>query len=391
MSNYSEIFIDGIPIYLKIYKDLREMILDGKILPNEKLPSENELKHKHGVSRFTVQHALQLLANEGLVTRRQGLGTFVRQPFNGQTPGSEPVILHLGGINNPETPLTQGHFQFSRLLEEFTRGQVKLQVHHSSELGTGTEQVKLVLDDRLDMFGAAVDWLAQLEPDWGVTNMGFLFRDLQHLKAFVKSPVNENLKLQLLKRTGLRIISDNWLRPSRVLISRKPCFELRDLKGMRMRIPSIPIYRKVWEALGTSPVETPWGSVESGLSRGIIDAADTPRDAILGMGFHHAAPFITLTRHLYSRACIVLAEARFRSFRSDIQEAILRAGEEVGEWYSSRVHEIFLDEKNKLLQEGARFIETDLEPFRARVRPLAERMEKKGAWTPGLYSAIQNL
>ncbi|MBW2145969.1 MAG: TRAP transporter substrate-binding protein DctP [Deltaproteobacteria bacterium] len=367
------------------------MILSGKLLPNERLPSENELKQRYSVSRFTVQHALRLLVSEGLVTRRQGLGTFVRHPVDGLMPRDEQIILHLGGINEPETPLTQGHFLFARRLEELTRGQIKIQVHHSSELGAGTEQIKKVQNNQLDMFGAAVDWLAQLEPDWGVTNMGFLFRDIKHLKVFVKSSINETLKRRLLERRALRIVSDNWFRPSRVLISYKPCFELKDLQGARMRIPAIPMYRKVWESLGTCPVEIPWGAVRDSLYRGIVDAADTPRDAILGMGFHRVAPFITLTRHLYSRACIVMAEVRFRSFRSDIRDAILRAGEEAGELYSSRVREIFLDDKNKLIQEGARFIETDIEPFRCRIRSLAERMEREGAWSKGLYRTIQEL
>jgi GntR family histidine utilization transcriptional repressor len=44
---------------------------------NSKVPSENELAAQFGVSRMTARRALQDLTDEGVLTRTQGLGTFV--------------------------------------------------------------------------------------------------------------------------------------------------------------------------------------------------------------------------------------------------------------------------------------------------------------------------
>lgn len=44
---------------------------------NAKVPSENELASQFGVSRMTARRALQDLTDEGVLTRTQGLGTFV--------------------------------------------------------------------------------------------------------------------------------------------------------------------------------------------------------------------------------------------------------------------------------------------------------------------------
>ena len=45
--------------YFDLMEDLRKQILDGAILPGDKLPSENELSVQYSVSRQTVRKALQ--------------------------------------------------------------------------------------------------------------------------------------------------------------------------------------------------------------------------------------------------------------------------------------------------------------------------------------------
>jgi GntR family transcriptional regulator len=57
--------------------DLRSAIREGVFGDGGQLPSEPELSRQLGVSRPTVRHALSLLEQQGLVLRRQGLGTFV--------------------------------------------------------------------------------------------------------------------------------------------------------------------------------------------------------------------------------------------------------------------------------------------------------------------------
>lgn len=58
---------------------LRERIASGEIGPGTRLASEPALALEHGVSRVTVRRALDSLAAEGLIDRRVGAGTFVRE------------------------------------------------------------------------------------------------------------------------------------------------------------------------------------------------------------------------------------------------------------------------------------------------------------------------
>jgi DNA-binding GntR family transcriptional regulator len=71
------------PRYRELYEKLRKHILEGVYKPGDLLPSENELCAVNQVTRPTVRQALNLLANEGYIKKRQGLGSVVQSPPKG--------------------------------------------------------------------------------------------------------------------------------------------------------------------------------------------------------------------------------------------------------------------------------------------------------------------
>jgi len=67
-------------------QELRKAITSGTFRPGSQLPTEAELCEMLGVSRTVVREALRVLEDEGLVARRHGVGTFVR---------NHPIIKNL--------------------------------------------------------------------------------------------------------------------------------------------------------------------------------------------------------------------------------------------------------------------------------------------------------
>jgi len=108
MSPTKQINIDAAPRYRQIHQEIRSLIVEGKFLPGEAVSSEKEITKKYGVSRFTAQHVFRLLVEEGLVVRRQGLGSFVKELA--PTEAGQIVTLTMGGLYVPGTPLTQAQF-----------------------------------------------------------------------------------------------------------------------------------------------------------------------------------------------------------------------------------------------------------------------------------------
>ncbi|HWA00195.1 MAG TPA: GntR family transcriptional regulator [Caulobacterales bacterium] len=68
---------DHAPLYLQLQRALRDAIQKKVLSPEEALPAERDIAEEFNVSRVTVRKALDGLVSEGLLSRRQGAGTWV--------------------------------------------------------------------------------------------------------------------------------------------------------------------------------------------------------------------------------------------------------------------------------------------------------------------------
>jgi GntR family transcriptional regulator len=84
------------PLYQQLQRALRAAIEKRVWGPDDALPAERDLADEFAISRITVRKALDGLVSEGLLTRRQGAGTFVagrvEKNFSKLTSFSEDMI-----------------------------------------------------------------------------------------------------------------------------------------------------------------------------------------------------------------------------------------------------------------------------------------------------------
>jgi GntR family transcriptional repressor for pyruvate dehydrogenase complex len=90
---------------------LERRILEGSLKPGDRLPPERELAGDLGVSRPSLREAIQKLASKGMVTSRQGGGTYVTDAL--ETSFSDPWQDMMGKHPN----LREDMLEFRRMLE----------------------------------------------------------------------------------------------------------------------------------------------------------------------------------------------------------------------------------------------------------------------------------
>jgi len=67
----------GVPLYEALYRSIRRDILEGTLVPGEKLPSKRALAENLEVSKITVETAYNQLLAEGYISSREKVGYFV--------------------------------------------------------------------------------------------------------------------------------------------------------------------------------------------------------------------------------------------------------------------------------------------------------------------------
>ncbi|BEV72881.1 MULTISPECIES: GntR family transcriptional regulator [unclassified Paludibacterium] len=82
---------DNTPLYLQLARKLAEAINAGWWQADEALPSERTLCEALAISRVTARKALDILLDQGLISRRHGSGTFI-------TPKLEQPLSRLNGF-----------------------------------------------------------------------------------------------------------------------------------------------------------------------------------------------------------------------------------------------------------------------------------------------------
>src|SRR5690625_5070534 len=70
---------DRRPIYLQIKESIEDSIINGSIKVGERIPSTNELAKFYNINPATARQGVNELVQEGIVTKRRGVGMFVSE------------------------------------------------------------------------------------------------------------------------------------------------------------------------------------------------------------------------------------------------------------------------------------------------------------------------
>jgi GntR family transcriptional regulator len=130
-----------IPLYHQLADALTEQIRSGTYPPGSVIPSENGMARHYGIGRPTVRQAMDILVRKGLVERKRGSGTFVKD----QIPRVD--LFSLAGTS--QAFLTKGIHTRSKSLEPVSLREIRSDRENPFNGGTAFcySRLTLVKDD----------------------------------------------------------------------------------------------------------------------------------------------------------------------------------------------------------------------------------------------------
>ncbi len=196
------------------------------------------------------------------------------------------------------------------------------------QLGSENEIIEQVLDGTVDFAFAGAAFLSQYEPNIGVLDAPFVYRDLDQFKEVVRGPIGESLFTGLRDASGLDVFAA-WYFGTRHLLANNAVNEPADMDGQKLRVPDAPLYLTLADILGGVATPIAYGELYVSLQQGVADAAELPLPNIEAQKFYEVQDWVNLTSHMIQGTMMTSSDA-VTSTMTPEQVSILRDAALVG-------------------------------------------------------------
>lgn len=256
-------------------------------------------------------------------------------------------------------------------------------------LGTAGQVMDQVAEGSVGIIGTDMAWIAPYDKDLLPTSFGFVFRDLDHFKAYFQSDVFKKIVDRIAQEQGLRIVAATPL-TTRMFFSRKPINTLADLRGLKVRAPGLEMFVESYKAYGANPTPIAWNETFLALKTGVVDAAQGLPVDVLPNRWHEAAPNITQMNDMYAAHAWVINEDIWKSLSTTQQAALTQTLQASDNWALDQALSQEADIIATFESEGAVFNDAfqETEKVRAMALSHAKQLEAAGKWSSGLIDRM---
>ncbi len=260
------------------------------------------------------------------------LGLFTACAKKKEKEAETPVVLKLATMTAATHTYNLGAQRFADLVKERTGGRVSITIYPDGQLGKGErELLEAIQQGTIDIYVGSTGPLGGFNPAMQILDIPFLFRDYAHVDMVLDGPIGQEL-LSGLESSGMKGLAF-WENGFRNLTnSRGPVTTPADAQGLKIRTMENAIHLAAWKAAGLNPTPMAWGEVYGALQQKVIDGQENPVVVILTSKIYEVQKYMTLTRHVYSPAVIIVSQQLWSHLPDVAKEVFLSTAREVAQY-----------------------------------------------------------
>ncbi len=267
---------------------------------------------------------------------------------------------------------------FAKKVKDYTQGRYEVRVFCCSQLGNDPKNIEQLALGGIDFTVSSTGSYAPHVETLNLTMLPFLVDNYEQgwklydtskwlQKQFDKAPAK-----------GFRFLS-TFEAGFRCMTTKDPLRTPEDAKGKKLRTFPNEMMRWTLEAIGFTVQIMPLPEVYLAIQQGTVSGQENPIDTIYSNKFYEVAPYVTLTKHVYSPIPLAISEKTWQKLSPADRAAVTKSAKEAAEW--SRKEIVATEDKQikEMAAKGAKISSPSLDPFRAAVQPVyAKAREKYG-------------
>jgi tripartite ATP-independent transporter DctP family solute receptor len=246
------------------------------------------------------------------------------------TATAQTLTLHGASQFNDDHAFTKAMVRFEELVKKYYGKPVNFVLHKNSELGLEKQYFEYMAQ------GKAVDY-AIVSPAHMSTfskaapfiDAPFLFRDLAHWNKVLDQDVLKPVADEIAQKADVMLIGYAGGGTRNIFVN-KPVRNLKEMKGLKVRVQGAPIWSKTFSAVGMAPTVIAYNEVYNAIQNGVIAAGENEAAGVEQMKFYEVGPHLSMTQHAITIRPLCFSGKTFKKLDPALQKAVLRAGKEAG-------------------------------------------------------------
>ena len=275
----------------------------------------------------------------------------------------------------------------AKQVKDETGGSLEIQTFPGGQLGSSRDTIESTSSGAIQIVDEGAAQFGQFVPQFSILEAPYLWRDPQHMRRVLNSPILEEMNAQLVQKRQMRIIGATYYGKRHVTSGNKAINKVEDILGFKLRIPEVDTFRAMAEAWGARPTPMNISELYLALSQGAVDGQENPLPTIQSAKFFEVQKYLVLTGHIITPRLIAINEDAWSKLSANEKQVLKFALEKQG-----------LAQDNEILAQEAKLADTfkaggmiviqpDVESFRKPVlAALPPKFESK--WGKGLWERI---
>jgi C4-dicarboxylate-binding protein DctP len=239
----------------------------------------------------------------------------------GMAAAQQPIVIKFSHVAAADTPKGQAADYFKKLVEERTKGRVKVEVYPNSTLFKDKEELEALQLGSVQMLAPVPGKFGPLGvKEFEVFDLPYIFKNIDAVHRFARGPGGASL-LKKLEARGLVGLS-YWDNGFRVMSANRPIHTPKEMRGLKMRINSSKVNAAIMKSLGAQPQSLAFSEVYQALQTGVVDGTEGPLSNLYTQKQYEVQKDVTLTYHTISNYVVVANKKFWDGLPPDIRATL---------------------------------------------------------------------
>lgn len=291
-----------------------------------------------------------------------------------------------------DSPEGQVFEKFAELTEKYTNGELKITIYPNEQLGKENAVLEQLQANIIQLYAEGFGYMKKWEPALGWLSGPYAFDDFAHWRRFMNSETVQGWFNNAATKSGVRPLGDPTLvlrGPFRVTVSNVPVASAGDYQGLKLRMHENKVAIDTWDALGAEVITLPWTEVYQSISKGIVNAVNSPVALVELMRFNEVAPYITRMDEYWQSVGFMVNESALNALDEETRAGLLKAYAEAGVMSEELMFSVADESIKRMVEGGATYTVIDIAPLVEKMKVFYADMAAKGELPEGFMEAVE--